>query len=83
VNLPSSAVNSQPRNKLNRSASQLTKPSNLNLPSSAVNTYGSTKLLFEEEIRKRWPQHVILRSSLIYGTATKENKKNKNKKIKK
>ena len=32
-----------------------------------VNTYGATKLLFEAELRGRWPNHVILRSSLIYG----------------
>jgi dTDP-4-dehydrorhamnose reductase len=34
-----------------------------------VNTYGATKLMFEEELRGRWPNHVILRSSLIYGPA--------------
>jgi dTDP-4-dehydrorhamnose reductase len=34
-----------------------------------VNTYGATKLLFEEHIKARWANHVILRSSLIYGPA--------------
>ena len=34
-----------------------------------VNTYGATKLMFEQELRHRWSNHVILRSSLIYGPA--------------
>lgn len=32
-----------------------------------VNAYGETKLRFEEEIRAGWDNHLILRSSLIYG----------------
>lgn len=32
-----------------------------------VNTYGRTKLEAEDVIRRRWPHHVILRSSIIYG----------------
>lgn len=32
-----------------------------------INTYGKTKLEAEEIIQQRWPHHVILRSSIIYG----------------
>ena len=32
-----------------------------------VNVYGSTKLQGENLIRERWPNHIILRSSAIYG----------------
>jgi hypothetical protein len=32
-----------------------------------VNVYGATKLEAEQTIQARWPQHVILRSSIIYG----------------
>ena len=36
-------------------------------PAEPVNAYGRQKLAAEEAIRQRWPKHVILRSSLIYG----------------
>ncbi|KAK9785252.1 hypothetical protein WJX73_007610 [Symbiochloris irregularis] len=32
-----------------------------------VNTYGCTKVEAEKAIQERWPNHVILRSSIIYG----------------
>mmetsp|Transcript_6097 Transcript_6097/g.17460 ORF Transcript_6097/g.17460 Transcript_6097/m.17460 type:complete len:308 (-) Transcript_6097:672-1595(-) len=32
-----------------------------------INTYGRTKLAAEQAIRQRWPRHLILRSSIIYG----------------
>lgn len=32
-----------------------------------VNAYGQTKLEAEQCIQQRWPNHVILRSSIIYG----------------
>lgn len=32
-----------------------------------INAYGRTKLAGEWEVRERWPNHAILRSSLIYG----------------
>ncbi|KAK9904863.1 hypothetical protein WJX75_004139 [Coccomyxa subellipsoidea] len=34
---------------------------------NAVNVYGKTKLEAEQVIQERWPNHVILRSSIIYG----------------
>lgn len=32
-----------------------------------VNTYGATKVEAEAVIQERWPNHIILRSSLVYG----------------
>jgi nucleoside-diphosphate-sugar epimerase len=32
-----------------------------------VNVYGASKLQAEHTIQARWPRHVILRSSIIYG----------------
>lgn len=32
-----------------------------------INVYGQTKLEAEQEISRRWPHHVVLRSSIIYG----------------
>lgn len=34
-----------------------------------VNVYGKTKLEAEQYLRENWPNHVILRSSMIYGKA--------------
>lgn len=34
-----------------------------------INVYGKTKLEAEEYLRANWPNHVILRSSMIYGKA--------------
>lgn len=36
-------------------------------PCAPVNAYGQTKLEAEQYIQERWPNHVILRSSIIYG----------------
>merc|ERR1719433_130678 len=36
-------------------------------PLSPVNVYGKSKAAFERLIREKWPMHVILRSSVIYG----------------
>jgi dTDP-4-dehydrorhamnose reductase len=36
-------------------------------PANPINQYGKSKLAAEEYIQSQWPNHVILRSSLIYG----------------
>lgn len=35
-----------------------------------INEYGKSKLAAEHEIRRLWPKHVLLRSSIIYGPLT-------------
>lgn len=36
-------------------------------PTDPINEYGKSKLAAEQEIQARWPNYIILRSSIIYG----------------